>query len=383
VTSVRAGALTALARSDMFVFGIVMALVGAIVPTLTERVPLTLGMIGTLFLCMTFAMLVVSLAVGLVIDRYGMKVPLAAGAWLVASALVMIAAAESYPTLLAAVFLLGLGGGALNAAANTLIADLHDDAARKAAALNMLGVFFGFGALLLPFSIGALTRHVGLRALLLSAAALCALVGLLATAAVFPAAKHGHSWPLAHVSRFIRIPLIVAMALLLFFQSGNEFLLGGYIATFLTRELALSLTAASYALAGYWAAIMLARAVLSRVLLHVSAGAVVLGGAIAAAAGALLIAFAGTAHAAVAGGLITGLAFAGIFPTVLGIVGNRFPEHSGTMFGLLFTIALCGGMTVPWVAGHIAESAGIRAVFVLASANFIAIVILGRFASRH
>jgi MFS transporter, FHS family, glucose/mannose:H+ symporter len=383
VTALRAGALTALARADMFVFGIVMALVGAIVPTLTERLPLTLGMIGTLFLFMNFAMLVVSLGVGLVIDRYGMKVPLAAGAWLVAAALVMIAAAESYPILLAAVFLLGLGGGALNAAANTLIADLHDDAARKAAALNMLGVFFGFGALVLPFSIGALTRHVGVPALLLSAAALCAVVGLFAAAAVFPTPKHGHSWPLAHVSRFIRVPLIVTMALVLFFQSGNEFLLGGYIATFLTRELALSVTAASYALAGYWAAIMLARAVLSRLLLRVSAGAVLMGGAIAAAGGAILIAFAGTAHAAVAAVLITGLAFAGIFPTALGIVGNRFPEHSGTIFGLLFTIALYGGMTMPWVAGHIAERAGIRAVFLLASANFIAIAVLGRLVGRR
>jgi fucose permease len=128
---------------------------------------------------------------------------------------------------------------------------------------------------------------------------------------------------------------------------------------------------------------MLARGVLSRVLLRVSAGAVVLGGAIAAAAGALLIAFAGTAQAAVGGVLVTGLALAGIFPTVLGIVGNRFQEHSGTIFGLLFTIALCGGMTMPWAAGHIAERAGIRAVFVLASANFIAIAVLGRFVSRR
>jgi hypothetical protein len=40
-------------------------------------------------------------------------------------------------------------------------------------------------------------------------------------------------------------------------------------------------------------------------------------------------------------------------------------------------------MTMPWAAGHIAERAGIRAVFVLASANFIAIAVLGRFVSRR
>ena len=58
-------------------------------------------------------------------------------------------------------------------------------------------------------------------------------------------------------------------------------------------------------------------------------------------------------------------------------------EHSGTIFGLLFTIALCGGMTASWLAGYLAEAAGIRAVFVLASANFDAIAVLGRFSNRR
>jgi fucose permease len=159
--------------------------------------------------------------------------------------------------------------------------------------------------------------------------------------------------------------------------------LRGYIATFLTCELALSVTAASYALAAYWAAIMRARAVLSRVLLHVSP----------ARCGERcdrrrcgrhhFACICGTAHAAVAAVVITGLAFARIFPTVLGIVGNRFEEHSGTIFGLRFTIALCWDMTVPWVAGHIAERAGNRAVFVLASANFTDIAVRSRFANRR
>ena len=43
------------------------------------------------------------------------------------------------------------------------------------------------------------------------------------------------------------------LAALLFFQSGNEFVLGGYLATFLTRELTASPATASYCLAGYWA----------------------------------------------------------------------------------------------------------------------------------
>ena len=45
-------------------------------------------------------------------------------------------------------------------------------------------------------------------------------------------------------------------------------------------------------------------------------------------------------------------------------------------------VALSGGMTMPWVAGHLAEASGVGAVFVLAAANFIAIAVLSAIASR-
>jgi fucose permease len=163
--------LLALAHAGMFTFGLVMALIGAVVPTLSGTLSLTLGNVGTMFLAMNFAMLVASLVVGLVMDRAGMKLPLVAGAWLVAMALALIARAASYTMLLPAVACLGFGGGALNTGTNTLVADLYDDPARKAAALNLLGVFFGFGALVLPLSIGVLTSRLGVPSLLFAAAA--------------------------------------------------------------------------------------------------------------------------------------------------------------------------------------------------------------------
>ena len=375
--------LLALAHAGMFTFGLVMALIGAVVPTLTGTLSLTLGNVGTMFLAMNFSMLMASLVVGLVMDRAGLKLPLVAGAWLVAVALVLVGRASSYTLLLPAVACLGFGGGALNTGTNTLVADLHDDPARKAAALNLLGVFFGFGALLLPLSIGALTTRLGVSSLLVAAAVLSALMGLLAAARPFPAPKQRHGWPLAQLPRFAGQPLVRVMGVLLFFQSGNEFLLGGYVASFLTREMQLSVAAASYALAGFWAAIMLSRAVLSRLLLRVGAPLVVFWGALAAAGGAVVIALAPSAGLAIAGAILTAVALAGVFPSALGFTGARFEEHSGTVFGILFTVALCGGMTIPWVAGHLAEAAGLRWVFALAAANSVVVAVAMAVARRR
>ena len=367
----------------MFVFGIVMALVGAVVPTLTARLALTLSDVGTLFLVMNFAMLVASLVLGLVVDRIGLKLPLAAGVWLVAAGLAMIATAGGTAPLLIAVACLGLGGGALNGGTNTLVADLHDDERTKGAALNRLGVFFGFGALLLPFLIGTLTDTFGVPALLQAASVLCVVTGVAGVVLAFPRPKQVHGWPLASVGRFARLPVVRALALLLFFQSGNEFLLGGYISSFLTQELGVSVDLASYWLAAFWASIMVMRLALGRLLLRLPAASVVPASAVAAAGGALLIAAAPSLTVAAAGVVITGLALAGIFPTVLGLAGGRFRDQSGTVFGLLFTVALAGGMTVPWIAGQLAHVAGIRWAFVLAAAGFTLVALLGAIARRE
>ena len=378
----RTHVLDAVAYAGMFVFGIVMALLGAVMPVVSRRLALGLDDVGTLFLVTNAAMLAASLVVGPAIDRFGMKAPLALGGLLVAAALIVIANAGRMEDLLVAVACLGFGGGALNASTNTLVADLHEDPEKKAAALNVLGVFFGFGALLLPFSIGALLSSVGLRGVLTATAALCAAAGLAAAVPPFPAPKQAHGWPLADMRRFAGTPLVLSLAFLLFFQSGNEFVLGGYLATFLTQELATPVGQASYLLAAYWAAIMVSRVLLSRVLLHFGAYRIVLGGALVAAAAAGALAAARDLPIAIAALLITGFALAGIFPTVLGVAGSVFRDRSGTVFGILFTVALTGGMTMPWLAGHLAASAGLRAVFVLAAGNFVAIALLNALTHR-
>ena len=148
----------------MFLFGIAAALLGATLPLLSERLEIGLGRVGTLFLVMNACMLASSFALGALQDRYGMKPPLVAGPLVVGAALLVVAGAESYAQLLLAVALLGVGGSALNGASNALVADLHEDPAAKSAALNRVGLFFGFGALFIPFAIGLLLRAAGLRA---------------------------------------------------------------------------------------------------------------------------------------------------------------------------------------------------------------------------
>jgi fucose permease len=375
--------LSGASYAGMFVFGIVMALLGAILPSLAERLRFAVVDIGTLFLAMNFAMLLCSLALGLAIDRFGMKPPLTLGPLLVAGALVLIVRAGAFRELLPAVALLGIGGGAVNGATNTLVADLHEDPQRKGSALNMLGVFFGFGALFLPFAIGTLLAWLPIAALLLMASALCALVGVFAVSLRFPPPKQGHRLPVADMPRFLRSPVVLVFAALLFLQSGVEFTLGGFISTYLRGDMAVSSVAvASWILAGYWASLMLSRVALSRIALGADPFRILLFCSVGACLGAALAAIAPSPRVAAIAIWLTGCSLAGIYPTVLGIAGSRFGSHSGTVFGILFAIALVGGMIVPWVSAQLATAAGMRWVFGLIAGCFALILTLGQAASR-
>lgn len=381
----RRGPLLAAACASMLVFGSVMALLGALLPELAPRLGFGLAQSGRVFLAMNAAMLAASLAAGSAIDRAGFRLPLALGSLLVAAAMALVAAASTYGHLIPAMLLLGLGGGALNAASNTLTADLHAGERRKNAALNLLGVFFGLGALLVPLLVGRLVNTAGVTPLLAGASAVCLALAAACALLRYPQPKAAGRAPAAGFAKLLTNPLVLVLGLLLMLQSGNEFLLGGFISTFLVSATGMTVAAASFSLTSFWAAILVARLLWGRLLLIVDGGTLICTCAGASAAAGLLLAAAPSQGVAVAAVPLLGFAASGIFPTALGLAGARFADQSGSVIGLLLAMALIGGMTVPWLAGQAGEAWGVRATMAFAPAGFAAILILaaaGRFLRR-
>lgn len=358
---IHSGWLSASAFSGMFGFGIAMALLGSILPLISVRLHFDLAHAGDLFLVLNATMLVGTFALGPLLDRFGIKLTFAIAPLFVAAALMLIAQSSSFEALRAAVVLLGVGGGALNQATNTLIADLHEDEWRKSSALNLLGVFFGIGALSVPFAIGALFPLLGLTNILKCAAVLVLFTTLISMGLVFPAPRQSAGVPLAEVLRLARQPIILVLAFLLFFESGNEWALGGFITTHLTQSLGATMSTASWILALYWFALMCGRVVLSRLLLSISGHSMILASAAGVAASlGLLVAAPSLGVAGVAISLL-GFSLAAIYPTCLGLAGSRYASHSGTVFGILIGISLTGGMSMPWLVGRVSESRGVAA----------------------
>ncbi len=357
-----------------FVFGIVMSSLGTLLPALTEGIGFQKADAGNLFLLMNFGMLIGSLVFGPVGDRFGYRTLLMSSVLLVGGAFFELSLAESFGFVAAVLIVLGLGGGALNGGTNALLSDISPE--HRESALNILGICFGLGALFMPFLSGTLLAAVGLRSFLAVLVVLTLLPLALFALASYPPAKQRDGFSRRDLGSVLGNPLPYLVGLLLFFQSGNEFTVGGWLSTYLGEQQGMSVQGAAYGLAGYWAALMAGRLLAARIGARLSGALVVTWGAVLAGGGLTGLVFATGSASAVALAAIVGLGFSAIFPTTLAQAGRAFPRLSGTAFSVIFVMALSGGMTAPWVAGRIAQTAGLRAAFWLTASSCAAIVVL-------
>jgi FHS family glucose/mannose:H+ symporter-like MFS transporter len=365
----------AAAYLGMLIFGIVLTTLGAVLPSVIERFGIDKAAAGTLFLLMSFGILAGSLVFGPLVDRYGYKWLLLASAALIFVGLEGIAFAASMGALRTAVLLIGFGGGVINGGVNALVAD-SSAVGERGAAISLLGVFFGIGAVGVPFALGMLLDVSSYTAIIAGVGVV--VLGALTFIAVtqFPTPKQAQGFPIAEGARLLRDPVLLLFGLMLFLESGVELTVGGWTATFFRDELRVTGQRALVFLSLYWLGMMLARLVLGALLRRTSAVRTLLACIGIALVGAfLMLGWRGLVPAA-AGVFLLGVGFAATFPVILGFVGDRYAHLSGTAFSIVFVMALTGGMVLPYVTGVLGERYGLRTSFLVVPIALVGIVVL-------
>jgi MFS transporter, FHS family, glucose/mannose:H+ symporter len=365
----------AAAYLGMLIFGIVLTTLGAVLPSVIERFGIDTAVAGTLFLLMSFGILAGSLVFGPLVDRYGYKGLLVGSAALIFVGLEGIAFAPSMAALRVAVLVIGFGGGVVNGGVNALVADVSA-AGERGAAISLLGVFFGVGAVGVPFALGMFLGNSSYTAIIAGVGVV--VLGALAFIAVtrFPAPKQAQGFPIAEGARLVRDPVLLVFGLMLFLESGVELTVGGWASTFFRDELRVTGERALVFLSLYWLGMMLARLVLGGVLRHTAPARALLACiAVALVGAALMIGTTGLAAAAI-GVFLLGVGFAATFPVVLGFVGDRYAHLSGTAFSIVFVMALTGGMILPYLTGVLGAKYGLRMSFLVVPIALVGIVVL-------
>ncbi len=357
--TIRRGILFGGAAAGIFVFGIVMAVLGTLfgLPEMRARLQSDLAQQGNLLLLLYVGIFVATLVAGPAIDRIGNKPILVVSAALVAAGMMGFAFAHSFASSAIPALLLGCGGGGLNTSTNALISDLYHE--RRGPMLNVLGIFYGIGALCIPLLAATMALRFSITSQLFCCAGLAAACAILFLALRFPPEVAAQSFSWREALRVARYPGVLILGFLLFCQSGNEASIGGWTSTYVGQA-GFPARTATFILAGYWAALMAGRLVVARLLKSVSKQRLVFASGVGAVLGAMLLLANRSEIMLVSGVLVLGFSYAGVFPTVLAIAGDNYRKLAGTVFGLLFGIALLGGMSFPWLVGHVSQGWGVR-----------------------
>lgn len=341
--------LVAAANACMFVFGAVLLLMGSLLPTLQ----FTYSRSGSLGSFPLAGILVSTILVGPILDLMGAKRVLAIALGLVAASLAVMPTLHSYSGLAAAAFVYGLAGGGINTATNALVADIS--VTGRAAALNLLGFFFSLGAISAPLMLSSAGGSFSTLVVLRTLAIFCVLVLFFVLSLHFPPpTKPGTG--LSTLLKVLSHGAVWLFAALLFFESGSENCTFVWTSKIVADVLHISPSRANLALValsaalggGRIAAVLFLRWLGSARTIWLSTAVIV--------AGSIVMRNATQMSGMILAAIIIGLGLSAVFPTALGMAGDRFPEETGTVFGAIMAVALAGGAAGPKIAGWIAPN---------------------------
>jgi len=336
----------------IFVYGLIAAMLGTLLPELSTRFALTPGQNADIALAQAIGLIIASIAVGPLIDMKGKKTGLLLGMGLIALSLFVVPNAPA--AALAPVFLaLGVGGGIIVTAANALVSDIRK--ARRASTLNLLNLFFGLGGLVTPL--------IGAYVLAGNTIALCYLVAVLAvltfglhvgTAMPRPTGERG--FKMSEVGPVLGRPVLFMLALLLFLYVTCEVGVWNWLPRHLVAQGIPQSRALGILSLGFALGLLVGRVAVSRILIKVSSPVVTLAASVLMAL--TTYAMLQTRDAFLAGVLVfcAGLAMAPVFPTTLAMVGDAFPKMTATAMGVVITCGWIGLAVSSRIIGAIAGS---------------------------
>ncbi|MDZ7633623.1 MAG: MFS transporter [Bacteroidales bacterium] len=356
----------------MLLFGIGLITLGAILPDLRIRHSLSAVEAGTLFSILPIGIMAGSLLFGPVCDRYGYRVLLAISAVLMFAGFEGLAFTHTGWILTLSVFLIGIGGGAVNGATNAVVADISTTG--KGADLSLLGVFFGIGALGMPLLLSVLKQSFDFQVIVAATGFIALAATILFLVVRFPPPKQAEGLSMRQIGPMVKDLTLLLIAFFLFFQSAFEGLINNWTTTYLMERVAAPQSAALMGLSAYIAGITVMRLLIGSIYRKMPGSTLLYISFAITFAALVLFRLSGSMIPAAAGLLLLGAGVAAGFPTMLGFVGNRYPQLSGTAFSFVFVIALTGNMLVNYSMGLVAENYGIRHLTTFTFAELIILV---------
>jgi fucose permease len=370
-TAKSSGQLILAAILAIFVYGMIAAMLGTIMPTL----PLDTTQKANVAFAQAIGLIIASLSAGPIVDNRGKKTALLIGLALIAIALAGLPGSETYGRILAFFLLLGIGGGIIVTAANTLVSDINEE--RRASTLNFLNLFFGLGGLATPF-VAANLLQGDTRALLYTGAALTAITLAVHAMTSMPPPTGERGFKASEASLVLGRPALWLLSMLLFLYVAAEVGVWNWLVQYLVAQGIDQGKAQNILALGFALGLGVGRVVVSRILIRVPAPTVTLAAGVLIAITTYLMLQAASITVAWIAVFCAGLAMAPVFPTTLGMVGDAFPRMTATAMGIVITFGWIGLAVSSPIIGAIAGAGNAnlqQALMVIPAAGILMVLV--------
>ena len=335
----------------IFVYGMIAAMLGTILPNLSTRFALSPEQNSYIALAQGLGLTIASVSVGPLIDNKGKKTGLLLGLALIAGALYGLPNSAGYGTIVALMLLLGLGGGIIVTAANALVSDISSS--KRATVLNFLNLFFGLGGLATPFIHGNFLNNDAVRLCYLTAVLTSITLGVHA-ATKMPPPSGERGFKSEEAGKLLGQPVLFLLALFLFLYVAAEVGVWNWLTRHLMSQGIAETTSMNILSLGFALGILIGRVAVAPILIKIPPQTVTLVSAVLMTVTTYGMLQATGATMAGVWVFCAGLSMAPVFPTTLAMVGNAFPKMTATAMGIVITSGWIGLVVSSPIIGRVA-----------------------------
>ena len=355
---------TAFAHLEFVLTGIVMTLLGPLLPSLSARWLLNDTQAGYLFTTQFAASIGGMVIASFLISRRGYRVAMIAGVILMAAGVALLAGA-GWILGFASICIYGVGFGVASAAVNLFVAFANP--AQPAAALNLVNSSWGAGAMGCPLLVATALRW-GRLSFLLYALALALAALAFALSRVHFVTERGTEAvkPGAATPRAPEVWWLAIVGVMFFTYVGTENSVGGWVAAYARRIDPAARVLGTMVPSFFWGALLLGRVLAPLVLRRVRDTRVAAAGLALASLGIIGLLTAKSVPWVAGGAAVVGAGLASVYPIKVSLLPRWFGSYADRLGGLIFSMGSLGGAALPWVVGAVSTQSGsLRTGFVV------------------